>query len=70
MAELTPMKLSTLKQRALDSGMASPEVEGVDDSDDPKAAIIELLRAALLVELEANRTGPEEVPPSPGRVCH
>ena len=41
--ELTPMKLSALRKRALAGGVESAAIEAVYDHDDPKEALIELL---------------------------
>ena len=73
-AELSALKLSELKKRArATDGISDDDVEGVDDADDPKAAVIELLvkvaeviwaqeaKAALIVaEEEAARVSAEE----------
>ena len=72
--ELSVLKLSELKKRArATDGISDDDVEGVDDADDPKAAVIELLvkvaeviwaqeaKAALIVaEEEAARVSAEE----------
>lgn len=43
-AELAPLKLRALKQRAVAHGaIAAEKVDEVDDTDDPKASIIDLL---------------------------
>ena len=44
------LKLSELKKRAADAGISAEQIEEVDDDDDPKAAIIDLLASALAVE--------------------
>jgi hypothetical protein len=48
-AELAPLMLSGFKKLARSNGMKEEEVDDVDDADDPKAAIIELLMAATAV---------------------
>ena len=47
---LQSLKLSELKKRAAANGISAEQIEGVDDNDDPKAAIIDLLATALAVE--------------------
>ena len=47
---LLSLKLSELKKRAAVHGISAEQIEGVDDNDDPKAAIIDLLVAALAGE--------------------
>jgi hypothetical protein len=47
---LRPLKLSELKKRAAANGISAAQIEGVDDDDDPKAAIIDLLAPALAAE--------------------
>jgi hypothetical protein len=42
-SELTPMKMSLLKQKALEQGAAQDQLDEVDDSDDPREAVIGLL---------------------------
>eukprot|EP01051_Picozoa_sp_SAG22_P002547 SAG22_NODE_115_length_19315_cov_10.458368_8_plen_775_part_00 len=44
--ELTPMKMSALRKRALAVGLSADDVDAVDDSDDPRAALVELIVAA------------------------
>ena len=46
-AELQELKLRELKKRALHMGVGADTVDGVDDEDSPKTAIIELLVAAI-----------------------
>jgi hypothetical protein len=49
---LQPLKLSELKKRAAAAGMTAEQIEQVDDDDNPKAAMIELLVAAEVSETE------------------
>ena len=42
-AELVGMRVSALKRRARAAGVAAGAVDGVDDTDDPKAAIVTIL---------------------------
>ena len=42
-AELEPLKLKALKVRATEAGVAADAIADVDDADDPRAAVIELL---------------------------
>ena len=42
-AQLTPLRVKQLKQRALAAGVDSKTIEDVDDADDPKEAIIVIL---------------------------
>ena len=42
-AELEALKPSALRKRAKAMGASGEDIEGADDSDDPKAAIVELL---------------------------
>lgn len=44
------LKLSELKKRAAVAGIPAEQIEAVDDDDDPKASIIDLLGSALCVE--------------------
>jgi hypothetical protein len=56
-AELTPLTIKALKRRALAAGMGSDAVEDVDDADDPREAIIEiLLNAAEQASASSNST--------------
>eukprot|EP01050_Picozoa_sp_SAG11_P019096 SAG11_NODE_2989_length_2787_cov_1.598586_3_plen_237_part_01 len=48
-AEMSTMKMSALKSRALGLGVDAAAVDGVDNSDDPKQEII-----ALLLDVEAS----------------
>ena len=41
--ELAEMRLSALKRRALSAGLSQAAVEGVDDCEDPRQAILDLL---------------------------
>ena len=52
-AELSLMKLSALKRMAVEKGADADAIEQIDDSDEPKQAVISLLVEAAKVELLA-----------------
>ena len=52
-AELTGLKLSELKKKArAEDSISEDDVDGVDDEDDPKAAVVELLVKAAVAKHE------------------
>ena len=59
-AELQGLKLRELKTRALHVGMCADKVDDVDDEDNPKAAIIELLVAAITISEAAKSADDDE----------
>ena len=59
LAELTAMKTSALRKRAVAAKIDSLDLEAVDDADDPKAAIIALLLGAH-VSSESDAAGEKE----------
>eukprot|EP01043_Picozoa_sp_COSAG02_P047863 COSAG02_NODE_4633_length_5144_cov_4.775421_3_plen_469_part_00 len=55
-AELRPLKLGALKKRGRSLGATTEQLEAVDDSDDPKAAAIDLV-LALRASLDGMKLG-------------
>jgi hypothetical protein len=58
-AELTPMKMSVLKKRALAAGVSEEVIEEVDDAGNPKEELVSVLVEAHRAALEASDTGAE-----------
>ena len=56
-SELSALKVGELRKRALEAGVSSDAVEAVYDSDDPKAALIELLVVEERVLDDDDRAG-------------
>ena len=67
-AELAERTLKELKKRARAEGLDEDAVDDVDDADDPKAAIVELLVAAAVSAAQVASPEPElelELEPEP-----
>ena len=68
--ELSGIKLSVLKKRAAAVGVAAEELEGADDVDDTKGAVMELIMGCELAPASAApSTPPQQQPVSPLGTC-
>ena len=56
-AELTPLKVSALKRRALAAGVGQEALEEVDDADNPKEAIVSIIVDAHRKAFESEAQG-------------